>query len=57
MADILFDKLAYIDRLTRAGVSEEIARAHADALDRALREFREKLLAQPESQTARKFFG
>jgi hypothetical protein len=38
MADLLFDKLAYLDRLTRAGVAEETARAHADAMDEALRE-------------------
>ena len=39
MADqILFDKLIYIDRLKRAGVTEEQARAHAEAMDEALRE-------------------
>jgi len=39
MADtILFDKLAYIDRLKRAGVEEAHARAHAEAIDEALRE-------------------
>lgn len=39
MADqILFDKLIYIDRLKRAGVSDEQARAHAEAIDEALRE-------------------
>ena len=39
MADqILFDKLIYIDRLKRAGVTEEQARAHAEAIDGALRE-------------------
>jgi hypothetical protein len=35
---ILFDRLIYIDRLKRAGVNEEQARAHADAMDEALRE-------------------
>ena len=35
---ILFDRLVYIDRLKKAGVSEDQARAHADALDEALRE-------------------
>jgi hypothetical protein len=35
---ILFDRLAYIDRLIRAGVSADQARAHADAMDAALRE-------------------
>lgn len=39
MADqILFDRLAYMDRLTRAGIPEEQARAHAEAMDDALRE-------------------
>lgn len=35
---ILFDRLRYLDRLTAAGVPEEQARAHADAIDEALRE-------------------
>lgn len=35
---ILFDRLIYIDRLTRAGIPDEHARVHADALDEALRE-------------------
>lgn len=34
-----FNKLAYLEVLKSAGVSEEIARAHADGLDQALREF------------------
>jgi hypothetical protein len=39
MADmILFDKLAYIDRLKRAGIDDIQARAHAEAMDDALRE-------------------
>jgi hypothetical protein len=39
MADtILFDKLAYLDRLKRAGIEENQARAHAEAMDEALRE-------------------
>ena len=39
MADmILFDKLAYIDRLKRAGIDDNQARAHAEAMDDALRE-------------------
>jgi len=40
MADqqLLFDKLRYMDRLTRSGVSEETARAHAEAMEEALRE-------------------
>ena len=39
MADqLLFDKLAYIDRLKRAGIDEGQARAHAEAMDEALRE-------------------
>ena len=35
---ITFDKLAYIDRLKAAGIEEHAARAHAEALDQALRE-------------------
>ena len=35
---ILFDKLIYIDRLKRAGITDEQARAHAEAMDEALRE-------------------
>ena len=35
---ISFDKLAYIDRLKAAGIEEQAARAHAEALDQALRE-------------------
>jgi len=39
MADqILFDRLRYIDRLTQAGVGAGDARAHADALEEALRD-------------------
>jgi len=38
MTVLTFDKLAYIDRLKAAGISEENARAHADGLDVALRE-------------------
>jgi hypothetical protein len=39
MADqITFDKLAYIDRLIRGGIAEPQARAHAEAMDEALRE-------------------
>ena len=38
MTNILFDKLTYIDRLTHAGVPEDQARAHADAMDVALHE-------------------
>jgi len=35
---LLFDKLAYLDRLKRAGISEDHARAHAEAINDALRE-------------------
>lgn len=35
---ILFDKLVYMDRLKAAGIAEDQARAHADAMDEALRE-------------------
>ena len=38
MTDLLFDKLAYKDKLTASGVPEAAATAHADALDEALRE-------------------
>jgi hypothetical protein len=37
-AEITFDKLVYIDRLKSAGVAEPQARAHAEALDQALRD-------------------
>jgi hypothetical protein len=37
-SEILFDKLAYIDKLKGAGIDERQARGHADALDTALRE-------------------
>jgi hypothetical protein len=36
--EITFDKLVYIDRLKAAGVAEPQARAHAEALDQALRD-------------------
>ena len=35
---ILFDRLAYIDRLRRAGIEDNQARAHAEAMEDALRE-------------------
>lgn len=35
---LLFDKLAYVDRLKAAGVAEGQARAHADGLEQAFRE-------------------
>ena len=35
---ITFDKLVYIDRLKSSGVAEPQARAHAEALDQALRD-------------------
>jgi hypothetical protein len=39
MADqILFDRLAYIDKLKSAGIDEAQARAHGEALDSALRD-------------------
>jgi hypothetical protein len=34
----IFDRLAYVDRLRAAGVDESQARAHAEALDVALRD-------------------
>lgn len=38
MTDLLFDKLAYKDKLTASGIPEAQARALGDALDEALRE-------------------
>jgi hypothetical protein len=38
MTEILFDRLSYIDRLKRAGISDDHARAHAEAMDEALHE-------------------
>jgi len=35
---VLFDKLAYLDRLKRAGIEDDQARAHAEAMEDALRE-------------------
>lgn len=37
-AVLTFDRLAYIDRLRAAGFDEKQARAHAEALDAALRD-------------------
>ena len=38
MTDLLFDKLAYKDKLTASGIPEAQARALGDAMDEALRE-------------------
>jgi hypothetical protein len=38
MIELLFDKLAYTDRLRRAGIGEDQARAHGEAVEEALRE-------------------
>ena len=35
---LTFDKLAYINKLKSGGIDEQAARAHAEALDQALRE-------------------
>ncbi len=35
---ILFDKLAYVDRLKAAGIDDSQARAHAEGLEQALRD-------------------
>lgn len=35
---VLFDRLTYLDKLKAAGIGDEQARAHADALDAALRD-------------------
>lgn len=37
-AQLLFDKLSYLDRLKSAGIDEKFARAHADGLEQAFRE-------------------
>jgi hypothetical protein len=37
-AALTFDRLAYVDRLKEAGFEEKQARAHAEALDTALRD-------------------
>ena len=34
----LFDRLRYVDRLTGAGIAPDEARAHADAMEDALRQ-------------------
>ena len=34
---VLFDRLAYMDHLKRAGLSEEHARTYTEALEKALR--------------------
>ena len=34
----LFDRLRYVDRLTGAGIAEDQARAHADAMEDAMRQ-------------------
>ncbi len=38
MSTTTFDKLAYLDSLKSAGIPEDQARAHAKALDEALRD-------------------
>lgn len=38
MTIVLFDKLTFVDRLKRAGIPDDHARAHAEATDEALRE-------------------
>ena len=35
---MLFDKLTYVDRLTKAGIDEAQADAHAEGMEEALRE-------------------
>jgi hypothetical protein len=37
MADQVFNKVVYIDRIKRAGITEHEARAHAEAIEQALR--------------------
>jgi hypothetical protein len=63
MADtILFDKLAYIDRLKRAGIDENQARAHAETkIDLAVRDMTIRtgamLIALFAALASIKFFG
>ena len=38
MSILTFDKLAFVDSLTKGGVPEDQARTHANALDTALRD-------------------
>jgi hypothetical protein len=38
MSELLFDKLTYMDRLKEAGIADEQARAHAEAMESALRD-------------------
>ena len=40
MTTLTFDKLAYLEKLKASGIPEAQARAHAVALDEALRELR-----------------
>lgn len=61
MTDLLFDKLAYKDKLTASGIPEAQARALGEALDEALREsvvtkpFLETRLAQLETRLSLRF--
>ena len=38
MTTTTFDRLTYVDKLKAAGIDDTTARAHADALEQALRE-------------------
>ena len=38
MSTVTFDKLAFVDTLTKGGIPEDQARAQADALDAAFRD-------------------
>lgn len=38
MTTTAFDRLTYVDKLKAAGIDDPTARAHADALEQALRE-------------------
>jgi hypothetical protein len=38
MTAILFDRLSYIDRLRRAGVTDDLARAHVEATEGVLQD-------------------
>jgi hypothetical protein len=57
---VIFDKLTYMDRLIRAGIDREQARAHAEAMEEALRDtvatqsfVRHELLALKQELTVR----
>ena len=38
MSDLTFDRLTYVDKLKSVGVKDDVARAHSDALQAALKD-------------------